>query len=218
MTEKREFNWCFRQIIDIMNERLTSRPIEFRVKNFFEHRLKKTCPENNRRNQWLIHEIRSNWHHCLSNSNCKKLISWFFCWFCYSNSIIFDFDFIISWSNLSRKIYDFVFFFVFFRKFRFFSFSMVFCLFRKKIINSRFSSLQISSKMSFSKQSRIQIFSIQEFRILQIQVLFRRFRMNIQSVIQFVNVQIFEFFNFDCICLVYSMSFNAEWKKNVTIT
>ena len=43
INKKKKFNWCFRQIIDIMNERLTSRLTELRVKKNFEHRLKKIC-------------------------------------------------------------------------------------------------------------------------------------------------------------------------------
>ena len=73
-------------------------------KKNLEHRLKKICPQNCRWNQWPIHEIRSNYYHCLSNPNCEE----FFCWPCCSNSITFNPDLIISWAGSLRKICNFV--------------------------------------------------------------------------------------------------------------
>ena len=93
-----------------------------------EHRLKKICSQNCRWNQWSIHEIRSNYYHCLSNSNCEE----FLCWLCCSNSIIFNSHFIISrWSSSLRKIFNFVFFSLFSAIFIFFHFKWSFVCLKK---------------------------------------------------------------------------------------
>ena len=101
---------------------------------------------------------------------------------------------------------------LFFFQSSFFSFSSNLSFVSKDFFRDfRFSPFQILTRMlSPQKQFWIQTFSIQKFRILQFQISLRRFRESIQSTIQFINVQIVSFFNFDCVCSAFPMELNTE--------
>ena len=151
LTEKRKFNWCFRQIIDIMNEKLTERPIEVPVKKkIFNIAWKKLARK-------IIDEINDRFiKFGRININVSKIQI-------VKNSFVdlsADFfvriqSFSISTSSFHEqthsKKYTISFFFVIFSNLRFFSFQVIF-----RLLRNFFSWIFVSRHLKFHQKCRFQ--------------------------------------------------------------